>query len=150
MHPSATSKGSPELNQSSWILHPGSADGRVRRAAIAGFLPAGTGLLALPSGVARVEQLPAMGVATNLFGSVRVEDGPGFVEIDAAYAEVQSIDSAPGREDREVPVQEQSVISEIAATLNLDTLSPEEAIAVARFFSENFSYSVWQGRPPPL
>ena len=56
-----------------------------RQVTIAGSLHGGNALLALPTGVARVQNLPALGVATNWFGSVRVEDGPGFVQFEAEY-----------------------------------------------------------------
>ena len=134
----------PEVNLSTWILH---GSGRAMQSAtIAGYLSGGEGILALPSGVARLDDLPALGVATNRFGSVRVEDGPGFVEFHSVYGEGGTIDSGPGPDDSEVPSADQAAIAKIVQELHLDRLTPEQAVNVLqRFFAQHFTYSLWQG-----
>lgn len=134
----------PELNQSSWILQPSRE--KPASARIAGYMPGGNGILALPGGVDRLEQLPASGLATNLFGSVRVEDGPGFVEFDASYQPHSTIDSPPTVEDTGIPPAELDTVTGVARSLNLEGLSPELAVRTLEdFFQTNFTYSTWQG-----
>lgn len=53
-----------------------------------------TGLLPLPSGAARLENLPAYVLQKNLMGAV-VADGPGLVQFDAFYGPGATIDSPP-------------------------------------------------------
>ena len=52
------------------------------------------GLLPLPTGSARLENLPAYYVQKNTLGAVKVE-GPGLVEFDAVYGPGATIDAAP-------------------------------------------------------
>lgn len=131
-------------NQTSWVLAP--EDSAARTVVVAGALPYGTGLLALPTGVTRLEKLPVLELNTNAFGAVRADDGPGFIECQAGYGEPGAIDSPPLPEDRDVPPYEQPAIRKIAAQLQLDSREPRQAVRlVERFFAEHFSYSVWQG-----
>ena len=134
-----------EANQAGWLFH--NSTGATRVATISGYLRGGSGLLALPHGVVRLENLPALGVATNWFGCVRVDDGPGFVQVQTSYRPDEPSDSSPlGREDKEVPLQELGPLHQIIDQLNLRALEPDMAVrAVQRFFAEHFTYSLWQG-----
>lgn len=134
----------PDADQANWILHP--AVQARQTVTISGYLPGGNGLLPVPNGVASVQHLPAISIATNLFGSVRVEDGPGFVLFDSIYGSGAAIDSPPTPEDGQVPLLEKAAIGEVARTLALDQLGPKDAVlAVEQFFARHFTYSVWQG-----
>jgi transglutaminase-like putative cysteine protease len=133
----------PESNQTSWVFNPVERTGGSAR--ISGYLPNGNGLLAVPNGLARVDDLPALLLTTNRFGCIRVEDGPGFVQYDAGYQPGTSMESGPASDDRAVPSQEEPALSQIAAQLHLRGLPPHQAIqTVRRFFAEKFSYSLWQ------
>lgn len=134
----------PEASQASWTLRPATA--RTETATVAGFLPGGTGLLPVPQGVTHIDQLPALGMSTNLFGSVRAEDGPGFVEFEAAYQASGSIDAPPTEADREIPLAERAAVLQMAEQLNLASLPPGAAVSsVERLFNQRFKYSTWQG-----
>lgn len=137
----------PETNQSTWFLRKAPDNAPGRRVLIAGALPGGAGLLALPAGVATLEHLPALGVQTNRLGSVQVEDGPGFITVEATSWEDQhTIDSEPGNEDYDVPGPERAAVRQIARELRLEELPPDETVqTVERFFEEKFTYSTWQG-----
>ena len=52
------------------------------------------GLLPLPTGSTRLENLPAYTVQTNIMGAV-LADGPGLVQFDAVYGPGATIDSQP-------------------------------------------------------
>jgi len=116
------------------------------------YLDHGTGLLPLPSGVGRLENLSATTVARSPLGAV-LEEGPGVVVFDALYGPGGTIDSECDKvQDLAVPRPEQPALDEIIAQLNL----PEEPKATAalaalnKFFVGKFSYSSYQQRLPRL
>jgi len=103
-------------------------------------------LLALPLGTVRLDELNA-DLETNGMGVVRLKTPmPGFARLDVSYQDERSIDSAPGPEDRDLPVSEKLVLDRLAAELGLAGMAPEDRLrAVSRFFLENFQYSTWLG-----
>jgi hypothetical protein len=135
---------SPESNLSTWIVH---GSGRAPLVAtIAGYLKGGAGLLPVPAGLVRLDALPALEVDTNYFGSVRVENGPGFVEFHSAYGPGSTMDSDQGPDDLDLPVAETNAVVQIAEALKLSRLTPEQAVdTLQHFFTQHFTYSVWQG-----
>jgi hypothetical protein len=131
----------PESDQASWLLQ--HVRGPMHRATIAGALPGGSGTLPLPHSVVRVKELPAVSLATNALGTVRIEDAPGFLEFEAAYGGGHSIDGPSVEEDSAQP--DDPAVLEIARRLKLAELEPEAAVrAVEDFFRSNFKYSLWQ------
>ncbi|MBM3841293.1 MAG: hypothetical protein FJ398_25740 [Verrucomicrobia bacterium] len=132
----------PDHDETSWRLLRGKLP--KREATIATLFPGGAGLLALPQGAGRLEDLPAFVMETNRLGAVRMSSGPGFARFRAAYGPGASIDSAPDAEDIDVPPAEQFAIRRVAEELNLKGLAPEETLrTVAGFFSREFRYSTW-------
>ena len=115
---------------------------------IACYLPGGKGLLPLPTGSARLENLLAFDVGTNSLGAVFEKAGPGLVIFDAFYRPGRTLDSAPAAHDvspassREIPALEQ-VISE----LDLRGKSLDQALRTLQaFFQSKFSYGYWDQR----
>ena len=112
---------------------------------ISQFLSGGRGLLAVPHGVARLEELLADSLETNTLGVLNVAEGPGFVRFRAVYEEGASIDTPPDKDDREVPGVEGAAVTNVIKELNLHGLAPEEALkAVAAFLAKEFRYTTWQ------
>jgi protein-glutamine gamma-glutamyltransferase len=113
---------------------------------IASYLNSGVGLLPLPRGTTRLDQLPAFLMQTNQLGAVLAE-GPGLVIFEARHGPGATIDSRPGPMDvgntnlnREIPALEQ-VIREAG----LSGKSLEETMRrINSFFQSNFTYSTWQ------
>ena len=135
-----------ELDLTTWKLLPQKA--ARKRVTVAGYLPGGQGLLAVPLGVATVEELPADDLRTNRLGVLNVAQGPGFVRFRALYDEGPSIDSPPDKDDLEIPAVERATVTRVADELDLPGLPPEEALTrVARYFANEFRYSIWEGRP---
>ena len=86
-------------NEDTWSL--GIEKTNESRIGIACYLPEhsrssgnATGLLPLPTGSARLENLPAYVLSKNRFGTVLVE-GPGLVQFDVAYGPGATIDGPP-------------------------------------------------------
>lgn len=93
-------------NENTWPLLPGKTN--TSRIGIACYLAGEErqthnpeGLLPLPSGSLRLENLPAYGVRSNSLGAVLTE-GPGLVQFDAVYGPGRTIDSPP---ETNAPVQ---------------------------------------------
>ncbi|MBI4660939.1 MAG: transglutaminase domain-containing protein [Verrucomicrobia bacterium] len=111
---------------------------------IAGFLKGGEGLLALPLGATRLEELPAFVLETNRLGAVRVASGPDFARFHAVYQESSSLDSPPDDDDLDIPAAEEPAIARVAEALNLGRVGAERAArAVSDFFTARFRYSTW-------
>lgn len=86
-------------NENTWPLLPGETN--TSRIGIACYLPGEEkqthnpeGLLPLPSGSLRLENLPAYGLRSNSLGAILAE-GPGLVQFDALYGPDHTIDSPP-------------------------------------------------------
>jgi len=136
----------PETNNVWLLLRDKTNTASVR---IACYLPGGVGLLPLPRGAARLENLPAYIVQKNNFGAVLAQ-GPGLVMFDALYGPGATIDSPPvPAQDLQIHSRETKVLSQIAAELQLAGKPREEILReVRRFFAQNFNYSTWQAPGP--
>jgi hypothetical protein len=130
-------------NANSWALVPGKEDRATVN--IACYLPGGHGVLPLPEGSGRLENLAAYVLEKNPMGTVKAA-GPGLVIFDALYGPGPAIDSRPRQDDdtavwkKEIPTLNQ-VISELKLK---DPTREEAVVALSRFFRDKFSYSTWQ------
>jgi hypothetical protein len=104
------------------------------------------GLLPLPHGSARLEQLPAYVLKNNSAGAVLAE-GPRLLMFDIWYSPGASLDSpADENEDLNIPPDERPAFDALAAELGLENLSREQKLrTVLAHFRNNFTYSTWQG-----
>jgi protein-glutamine gamma-glutamyltransferase len=137
----------PASDESSWTLRTLPALGRT--AGIAGFLPNGRGILPLPSGIARIENLPVMIMQSNRMGVIRVDAGPGFLMFDTTYSSDGGIDAPPNQADKDVPESERAPLAQIVAQLNLDPNNPPQSLSrIYAFFTEHFQYSLELTQPP--
>jgi len=112
---------------------------------IACYLDGGKGILPLPQGVFKLEDVPPstdLIVNTNRLGVARILNGPGLLDYRADYWPGDSIDAPPGPLDKAVPEKEAYALQAVAAELGLDGMTDEEKIhAVSKFFHKNFTYS---------
>jgi len=152
-------------NENTWPLLPGKTN--TSRVGIACYLSGEKkqthnpeGLLPLPPGSLRLENLPAYGLQSNSLGSVLAE-GPGLVQFEALYGPGRTIDSPPetnavaeaelnstnagapaaelaiekdGRQiqpiDLQVPTNEAPALEKIVAQLALRGRSREQAVQI--------------------
>ena len=120
------------------------ATNAAKSVSIAGYLPDGKGLLALPGGATRLEELGVFILKTNALGAVLSEAGPGFVQFRARYDAGVALDAAPDKDDLDVPEQERDALRRLVTELQLNPGQAEEALAALRtFFLEHFHYSTW-------
>lgn len=128
-------------NESTWILLTNPAP--LRMVTTACFLDGGKGVLALPLGAARLEDLPVFTLERNRLGVVRSAAGPGFVEYRALYREGMSIDAPPAPDDLEIPLAERPALAQIAGELDLTNKTPDQVLAaVGAFFKGQCEYSL--------
>jgi len=139
-----------ETNQTTWLLLPQ----KTNRATVhmACYLPnvkgSHTGLLPLPEGSGRLDNLPAYILKKNSAGAVLAE-GPGLVLFDARYGPGDTIDSPPSDEDLAVSPKEEPALEEVVDALQLQGKGRAEVLAsLNHFFFANFSYSLWQEPDP--
>ena len=147
-----------EADGTSWVLVPG----KTNRASvnIACYLDGRSsegdheGLLPLPSGCSRLENLPNLSAVIALqkspAGAV-MASGAGLMIFDARYGPGATLDAPPdinstNRYDLTVPTNEMPALDQVIAEMNLTaTNDVEKERAVEKFFLDKFSYSTWQG-----
>jgi hypothetical protein len=148
-----------EADESTWLLLPAKTNG-LNAVNIACYLngwsrelQAPEGLLPLPSGTARLTDVPpAMIIKKNNNGAL-LAAGRGLLIFDALYGSGATLDTPPdvastNRFDLGIPTNEipalQSVVTEMNLATNLNHAQTLQAIE--KFFFEKFTYSVWQRR----
>jgi hypothetical protein len=142
-----------EVGGLTWILLPGKTNASA--ATIACYLDgwskdlgAPEGLLPLPLGSGRLENLPTLTLKKNSAGAV-LATGPGLVIFDALYGPGTAIDSPPdagtNRSDFMVPTNEIPALDQVISEMNLTATNTAEIFqTVANFFQRKFTYSTWQ------
>ena len=116
---------------------------------IACYLDGGKALLPLPTGVGRLENLPAFTTLQKNSAGAVLADGPGLVVFDAYYGPGPTIDSSPDPvEDLAVPQVETAALDQVISELHLTGDNANLTLgAINAFFQSNFTYSLWQGLP---
>ncbi len=110
---------------------------------VAGRLKKGRGILPLPTGAARLDDLPAAGAARNRLGVVRVDGGPDLLNYAVCYTPGESSDGLPDKDDLQIPAAEQKAVGEIIAAWGLSGQSPPAAARIIREqFATEFGYTL--------
>lgn len=137
-------------NHTTWVLLPGNTN--TAGVNLACYLPGNYGVLPLPTGCGRLENLYAWGMSRNSLGAVLAE-GPGLVVFDAFYGPGPTIDS-PGNtnEDLAVPPKEIPALQQVIAELDLRSQNRRQVLrTLSAYFEDDhkFHYSIWQefGKP---
>src|SRR5665213_210892 len=150
----------PEPDNTSWVLVPGKARGSSVNIAcyLNGRSPDGDpqGVLPLPSGSSRLENLPAVSsviaLQKNRNGTV-LAIGTGLMIFDARYGSDAMMDSPPdfnstNQFDLAVPTNEAPALEQVITEMKITSTDsdPAKLQAVKKFFFDKFSYSIWQGK----
>jgi len=144
----------PPLNSNIWLLVPDKTNTAAVR--IASYLEEQkqtfhAGLLPLPGGSGRLENLQAfLPPEKNGAGTV-MATGPGLVIFDAFYGPGATMDSpADTNADLTVPGDEAPALDQVIAELRLKGQLPREVLpAVSAFFAREFTYRTWQRTSRP-
>jgi hypothetical protein len=133
----------PGPKDMTWRLHPEPANGRT--ITVAANLHKGQGVLKLPDGTFRVDNLPVASMQRNQYGTVKVEGGPGFVAYRVQFDKHVAGQSPPVEYDLSIPEKERPAVDLIRDRLELTGKPPLEILErVENFFQDNFSYSLVQ------
>ena len=141
---------SHETNETTWVLLPGKTNPATVKIAcyLTGTVKGSgnpVGLLPLPAGSGRLENLNAYLLQKNKVGAVMAE-GPGLVIFDAGYGPGITLDSPPDANwDLLVPTNEMPALDRVVSEMKLSGLDePQTLRAVHGFFQDKFKYSLWQ------
>lgn len=114
---------------------------------VSGYLRSGRGLVAVPNGSYRIENLPAEFVKRNGYGAIEAENGPAVVSYTARFRPDVSFDVEPTDKDLYIPSRYQSLFTQVASQLGLSKAHPKAALArLQQYFRENFRYSLVRER----
>ncbi len=146
---------SPEAGEANWNLLPSVTNHSAARIAcyLNGWdteLKVPEGLLPLPTGSSRLENLPAIALKINRTGAV-LASGPGLVIFNARFGSGTTFDSPPDAGtnvlDSAVPTNEVVALDQVISEMKISSTDEEHKLqAVQSFFANNFTYSLWQGR----
>lgn len=105
-------------------------------------------VLSLPAGALRVERLAASALKRNPLGAVQAEHRPGFFTYRVQFDPRQALDGSPTEFDLRVPRAEQTLLTQLVATIGLAGLEAEQVISkVQSHFADNFQYATYGKRP---
>jgi hypothetical protein len=147
----------PEADNTTWNLLPGKKCAEAVNIAcyLDGWsrdLDAPEGLLPLPSGCGLLENVPAFMVLKKNKNGALLAAGRGLVIFDAHYGSGATLDTPPdigttNRFDLSVPTNEIPAVTAAIAELDLPAVAndAEKRRAVAKFFLDKFTYTLWQG-----
>ena len=145
-------------SESAWTLVPGKS--RPHLASIAAYLEGHSqetgdpeGLLPLPSGSSRLQNLPVFSLKINQTGAV-LASGLGLVIFDAHFGPGTTLDSPPdtgtNHLDLAVPTNEVPALNRVIAEMKIAGLAEAQTLqTVQTFFEEKFTYSTWLGSDKP-
>lgn len=134
-------------NDTSFVLLAPKTNSQV--VSIACYLPGGKGLLPLPPGATRLDDLVNVEVKRNPLGAV-LDSGPGLVVFESAYGPGPTADSTPTDADLDASTRsskEGSALDAVLEELNLKSKTLDDALFVLRsFFQTKFAYALWDAR----
>jgi hypothetical protein len=146
----------PERDNTIWELLPGRTNSSAVNIAcyLDGWsegLKAPEGLLPLPTGSSRLEQVPlsVASISKNKTGAVMAA-GPGLMIFNARYGPGATFDSPPdagtNHLDLAVPTNEAPALDQIISQMQISGAAEDrKRLAVQQFFAAHFSYSTWLG-----
>ena len=136
-----------EADGATWVLRPGAPVDR--QLTVSAYLPRGRGLLALPLGATRLDDLMAVGLTRNRLGAVRVDEGLGLATFTAQFPGRGSDDSVPNLGDLRIPPREAALLTRVAGEVDLVGRPPAEVLTRLRTHFANFRYTRYLsgGRP---
>ena len=145
----------PGTGGTKWILKPGKTDKFAVRIATylngwSSDLKAPEGLLPLPNGCSRLENLPVIMLKMNKNGAL-LASGPGLVIFNAWFGPGATYESVPvpgtNSADLQVPTNEVAALDRVIAEMKISDLDEAHKLqAVGHFFADKFVYSTWQGQ----
>jgi hypothetical protein len=139
-----------DLEGAAWDIEPVPVEGS-RAVRISRSLVRGRGMLPLPRGTFRIENLPVEELHKHQLGAFRVNRGPGLIRYTARFAPGRSFEHPPGPADLLVPPDVALLMEGITTDLALQGAQPGEVLKkLQQFFLTRFEYSVVLRRSSPV
>jgi hypothetical protein len=130
-----------DKNRHMWFPAPNPS--RERSMEISTYLRKGRGVLKQPEGTFQIDNLPAVLLGKNAFGTLKVEGASHLVTYRVHFGPNVSLDSGPTALDLEVPEKERPAVNRIAHQLALKGKSDQVVLnTIQDFFKTRFSYSL--------
>ncbi len=102
----------------------------------------GNGLLKIPTGAYRIEDLAVDRLMAGNYGSVRVEKGPRLIRYDVAASPGMGVDMEPVTEDLVIPGDESRAVMDKVKDLNLAQPPAERVDAIVSLLKRNYAYTL--------
>ncbi|HVY70335.1 MAG TPA: transglutaminase domain-containing protein [Verrucomicrobiae bacterium] len=119
-------------------------------ASIFAQFPRRQGLLPVPEGIARIENLPVGSVETNSLGFFVVKETPGLLKYRVLFGGGPGIDDPPDKGDEfddgidlSVPAKERPAILQALTEIHATGDDQAKLLAVARYFQSRFEYKTF-------
>ncbi len=136
-----------DLEGTTWDIEPISVENS-RAVRISRSMLYGRGMLALPRGTFRIENLPVEELHKHTLGAFRVNRGPGLIRYTARFAPGRSFEIPPGPQDLLVPRDFAPLMTKVTSELDLQGTSATAALKkLQQFFLTRFEYSVDLRKP---
>mgnify|MGYP000095743888 CR=1 FL=1 len=130
-----------EKDGTTWRL--GNKSANSSKITISANLRSNQGLLTLPDGTFKIDELPVSRMEKNKYGTVKVTKKIDAITYQIYFNNNLSFDNPPIEEDLQIPNQEKLAINQILRQLNIQGKSPQEIVnLVDKFFNQNFTYSL--------
>lgn len=147
---SAFEEQTSDIEGTTWALEEAPA-GALRSLRVSRPLVRGRGLLAVPSGTVRIEELPVEELHRNKLGALKVNRGPGLVQYTARYLPGGDFALPPTVEDMRVPQELEPLMTRVLDQSDLRADDPYAAIRkLLGYFVADFEYSVQLRNPGPI
>jgi transglutaminase-like putative cysteine protease len=136
----------PGADGTRWDLAPGQRPFRLVN--VDKSLIRNKGILAVPGGAFRIDDLPVEELEASPLGALKVLNGPALVSYRVRYADGAGFTGPPTPEDLVVPQRLESALARTLYDLAIVPGSDPEAVVAGlwRHFNENFRYSLNLGR----
>jgi hypothetical protein len=135
-----------DLEGTSWDIEPMHIENS-RAVRVSQSLLFGRGMLALPRGTFRIENLPVEELHKHTLGAFRINRGPGLIRYIARYAPGRSFERDPVPQDIMVPRDLAPLMRKVTTELDLQEASAETALKrLQQYFLTGFEYSSYLRR----
>lgn len=101
------------------------------------------GVIPLPHGSTRIENVTAIELARNPHGAVSMDIREGWISFDVRYSENELDEVPPNESDLFLLDYYRADLEKVTKELGLESMTPAQAVdTVAEYFRDNFSYTL--------
>ena len=113
-----------------------------RLVTISRWLARSRGMLPVPQGAFRIDDLPVEELKRNKLGALKVMNGPALVQYQVRYASNKPVDSPPGAHDLETPNYLRETLARTLDEIGAATSKRQLVTRIKRHFQHHFRYSL--------